>query len=172
MPYRTRSQHQVNHDSMQGRQVPYGLDEERYQPVQSLSMPTSRSTRPSQPQTTLSPTMGVHNPSHNSEAPNRRLRLSLKWDKAPINLWLNLDSSAEVFFQTLQEASKHKRVHNWSSWVIWLKTELQSPDDSAYRLTLGEDLDADWETTVDWLQQNKRDKPPHICGSVEFDEGR
>jgi hypothetical protein len=85
---------------------------------------------------------------------------------------LDLDSSAEVFFQALRDVSKRRKVHDWDSWVVWLKTELQSPDETAYRLALGEELDADWDITVDWLEQNKRDKPPHICGSFEFQEGQ
>jgi len=159
-------------EGYQSHQEQHGVNEGNQQPMQPSPMPTSRNTRSTQKGHTKSTLPPVQIPSNNSETPNRKLRLSLKWETTPVNLWLDLDSSADVFFQTLQDVSKRRQVHNWNSWVIWLKTEPQSPEDSAYRLTLGEDLDADWDITVNWLEQNKRDKPPHICGSFEFEEGR
>ncbi|KAJ4989268.1 hypothetical protein SVAN01_05173 [Stagonosporopsis vannaccii] len=175
MAYQIQSLHQFNRHSMEGykiHQAQPGLSEGNQQPMQPSPMPTSRNIRSTQEGRTKSTPPPIQTPSNDSERPNRSLRLSLKWGTTPINLSLDLDSSAEKFSIALKEASKHKQVHNWNSWVIWLKTEPQSPEDSAYRLTLGDDLDAYWDVTVDWLEQNKRDKPPHIWGLVQFEEGR
>lgn len=46
------------------------------------------------------------------------------------------------------------------------------PDEEARPLSLAEDdLEADWEMTTEWLEANRRDKPPHIYGVVEMEEG-
>lgn len=174
VPYQTQSRHQYDQQANESYQyqVPRDSNEGKQQPAQHSPMLTSRNTRTTQKDYSKSTTPPVQIRSNNSETPNRKLRLSLKWDTTPVNLWLDLDSSAEVFFQALRDVSKRRQVHDWNSWVVWLKTELQSPDETAYRLALGEELDADWDITVDWLEQNKRDKPPHICGSFEFQEGQ
>jgi len=55
---------------------------------------------------------------------------------------------------------------------IILKTDKQTPDDEAYKLSLEEsDLEADWPTTLEWLEENKTGKSPRIYGRVQVGEG-
>jgi hypothetical protein len=153
-------------------QRPQGLEGETHhlvQPPSTATIRNTRSTRVDHSQPTPAP---IQVSGNNSETPNRKLRLSLKWDKTPVNLWLDLDGPAAAFFQALRDVSKRRQVHDWDSLAIYLKTKSQSPGDIAYRLSLdAEELDADWETTVEWLEENKRDKTPHIYGSIEVEGG-
>ena len=89
------------------------------------------------------------------------------------NVWLDLDGPAEAFFLAFQQqVSKRKEILDRSLITIYLKTEQQSPDVTEHPLCLGPDeLDADWEPTVEWLENNKREKSPHIYGTIEVDEG-
>lgn len=174
--YQAPSLHQINQHpigSYQLHQEQRGSNDGEQKPVRPLPTPSSRNTRLTQNDLTRSTSPPVQIPNSNSETSGRKLRLSLKWDKTPVNLWLNLDHPPERFSQTLQDVCKRKDVKDWNSWVIWVKTGPLSPEDSAYCIALGqEDLHADWETTVQWLEENRRDKPPHLCGTFEFMEGR
>ena len=107
--------------------------------------------------------------SHRDPDPSiRKLRMNLKWDANTFNVWLELDHHAQAFLQAIQQqVNKRRQVHDWTSVMIDLKTEQQSPDSSAYEISLHpDDLDADWETHVAWLEVNKRDNSPHIFGTV------
>jgi hypothetical protein len=105
--------------------------------------------------------------------PSSRIRLSLTYDATPINVWLDLDAPGEAFFQSFQQQCvKRMKVLDRSGAFIWLKPNKHAPDDEAYALSLDEDeLDADWETTVAWIKENRRDKSPHLFGVVMVGEG-
>ena len=56
--------------------------------------------------------------------------------------------------------------------TLWLKTTKSTPDDEAYDLDLKEDeLDGLWEAAVDWIQENKNSKAPHLYMTVELGSG-
>ena len=95
------------------------------------------------------------------------------WDVTTFNVWLDLDDPADAFFLTFQQqVSKRKTIHDRSTMTIYLKPERQSPNNIAYPLSLDSDsLDADWIVTKEWLEENKKDRPPHIFGTIEVDEG-
>ena len=102
-----------------------------------------------------------------------KIRLSLLWDATVINMWMYLNAPAEDFFQAFQEqAVKRKSIPERSMMRICLKNDKHMLEDESYHLSLDEeDLDADWETTLEWLEGHKRDKSPHIYGVVQIQDG-
>ncbi|CBY01351.1 predicted protein [Plenodomus lingam JN3] len=106
-------------------------------------------------------------------APISRIRLFLEWGRTPILLWLDLCASGDAFFQAFQKlALQRKRTLDRAETVLYLRQNKDGVDDEEYPLSLDEEeLDADWGSTVAWLMENRRDKPPHIHGRVEVGEG-
>lgn len=104
---------------------------------------------------------------------NDRIRLSLLWDKTPLNIWLEMSAPAEAFFQTFQQqADKRRRMFDRGEVTILLKGEKSAPDGEAYPLSIAEDdLEADWEETLSWVNENRRETSPHIYGRVQDGEG-
>jgi hypothetical protein len=108
-------------------------------------------------------------PTATSNTAITRLRLRIKWDVTIVNMWLELEQSGEAFFQAFQQKLKGRReIHDRNKTTIRLKTDQESRIDAAYDLGLGEDeLECDWDATLDWLKENKREIPPHIFGVIE-----
>lgn len=122
----------------------------------------------------------AHAPSANPTSeidPNRaqdRIRLNIVWDTASINVWLGLTEPSDTFFREFQtEIEKRKKIiTDRALLTIIVSNEKSTPAERSYRMELAEDcLDADWDITKEWLEDNKRDKAPHIYGRVEVDEG-
>jgi hypothetical protein len=115
------------------------------------------------------PTTSAQDVDHNIAT--NKIRLSLLWDMTPVNVWLDLGAPGEAFFKSFQQmVKKRKPLSERAMMTIYLKKDKHTPDDKAYALSLDEDdLDADWETTVTWLEENKRVKSPHIYGWVEVE---
>jgi hypothetical protein len=99
--------------------------------------------------------------------------MSLLWDATPLNVWLDPHAHSEAFWRSFQQAVKQRKtILDRAMMTIKLKKNKNIPDEEAYALCLDEDdLEADWETTIEWLEANKRDKPPHLYGVVEIEEG-
>lgn len=95
------------------------------------------------------------------------------WDVTTVNVWLDTGASGEAFYHNFQQqVGKRKAISDRAMVRIYLRRDKNTPDDEVYELSLDEDeLDADWETTVTWLEENKREKSPHIYGKVEIDDG-
>jgi hypothetical protein len=83
-------------------------------------------------------------------------------------MWLDLDSPSNAFFLAFsKEAGKRRAMPDRNSLTIYLKPEQHTPDVAAYPLSLDEEsLDADWFGTVKWLDENKRERSPHVFGTV------
>lgn len=98
-----------------------------------------------------------------------RIRLQLVWDLTPIMMWLDLHDSGEAFFQAFQlQADRRKRVFDRATMTIFLMTDKTTPENEAYPLSLNEDdLHVDWDTTVTWLEEHRREKAPHIFGKID-----
>lgn len=109
----------------------------------------------------------------NQTPPTDKIRLNCVWGPTPINVWLDLDATGEAFFDTVQPLfEKRKGIFDRAVVTILLKTDRQAPDAEGYPLSLDEEaLEADWEETVRWLREHKRERPPHLFGRVELDEG-
>ena len=103
-----------------------------------------------------------------------RIRLSLVWDATTLNVWLDLNAHGEAFYKAFQQQATKQRkdISDRATMTVLLKKDKSIPDEEGYALSLDEDdLEADWETTLEWLDANRRDKSPHICGVVEMEEG-
>ena len=88
-------------------------------------------------------------------------------------MWMDPNAPAEDFFRVFQEQAERRRSIPERSMIrICLKNDKNMPDEESYDLSLDEeDLDADWETTLEWLEGHKRDKSPHIYGVIQVQDG-
>jgi hypothetical protein len=97
------------------------------------------------------------------------------WDRTPIKMAFDLDASGEVFYQAFHRwAVRRKREGDLERhrMTLWLKASKNTPDTEAYLLSLKEgELEEDWETAVDWIQDNKSPKAPHLYATVELEAG-
>lgn len=97
------------------------------------------------------------------------------WEATQINVWLDMAGPGEAFFKALQkEIGKRKNIIDRTMMSIVLRNVKDIPDnmDLERWLALDEDsLDADWDAIREWLEENKRDKTPHIYGRIEVGEG-
>ena len=142
---------------------------------QSSPAPTILDTHIAHPHP-LRPNVGPGAPVQNADPKKAtdRIRLSVVWDATTLNVWLDLNEYGEDFYQAFQQqaAKQRKDVLDRTTMRIQLKKDKNLPYEEAYPLSLDEDeLEADWETTCEWLNSNKRDKMPHIYGVVETDGG-
>jgi hypothetical protein len=130
----------------------------------------SRSPHIEHPHTFRTSSLG-HNVDHTKSAD--KLRLGFDWGVTPMATWLDLRAPAEAFFKAFQHVvEKRKGIFERDTMTLYLKKDKQTPDDEAYPLSLeADELEADWERTVEWLQDNRREKPPHVYGRVQVGEG-
>ncbi|KAI4609320.1 hypothetical protein J4E80_008569 [Alternaria sp. BMP 0032] len=142
---------------------------------QSSPAPTVMDTHIEHPHP-LRPNLGPGAPVRDADPKKAtdRIRLSVVWDATTLNVWLDLNEYGEDFYQAFQQqaAKQRKDILDRTTMRIQLKKDKSLPYEEAYSLSLDEDeLEADWETTCEWLNANKRDKMPHIYGVVETDGG-
>ncbi|KAF2848340.1 hypothetical protein T440DRAFT_520037 [Plenodomus tracheiphilus IPT5] len=174
----TTIQHQP---SQQHQQVPSFLQPmfNQQHPSQPLA---SSAAHPARPRTHIDTSRLTQSPAiptastHHTGDPNvatDRLRLCIEWGKTPIMVWIDLCASGDAFFQAFHKlAVQRKRTLERTETTLFLRQTKEGLDDEEYPMSLDEDeLDADWEMTVDWLKDNKKEKPPHIYGRVEVGEG-
>lgn len=90
-----------------------------------------------------------------------------------MNMWLDMRADCETFFEAFKQlVTGRKGIFERSTTTILLKKEKATPDAEGCLLSLDiEALEADWETTVEWIQNNRRTKPPHIYGRIQAIEG-
>ncbi|KAG9187074.1 hypothetical protein G6011_04945 [Alternaria panax] len=104
-----------------------------------------------------------------------QIQVTGQWDKTPIKLSFDPDASGEAFYQTFfQWAVKRKRGADLDRerTTLWLKASKATPDTQAYDLELKEDeLEELWNTAVEWIQENKNTKAPHLYATVEMEAG-
>jgi hypothetical protein len=97
------------------------------------------------------------------------------WDKTPIKMAFDPDAPGEVFYQAfVQWAVRRKRDGDLERhrMTLWLKASKNTPDAEAYELSLKEgELEEFWETAIDWIQENKSLKAPHLYATVELEAG-
>ncbi|KAF2848349.1 hypothetical protein T440DRAFT_536505 [Plenodomus tracheiphilus IPT5] len=133
-----------------------GIGESRQVPQSGRATP-SPSAQPGSGGTTSDP-----------NAPAGRIRLRIEWESTTINVWLDMDAPGEAFFQAFQKAAGKKHTLERDETSLLLKKDKKSSDKDEYTLLLGADeLDADWETTLEWLRNHMAEKPPNIYGKVD-----
>lgn len=103
--------------------------------------------------------------------PGSQLHMGGRWEKTPIKICFDPTASGEEFYQEfLRWAVKRKLDGDLqrNRITIWLKSSKTAPDKHAYELSLREEqLEALWEETVEWIQENKSEKAPHIYATVQ-----
>ncbi|CAE7179590.1 hypothetical protein PTT_13169 [Pyrenophora teres f. teres 0-1] len=151
---------------------PEGRQHQRNSPAPTVRRSHPSSTEHSLPlRTNATPAPSVRHDDPNTT--RTRIRLSLVWDTTVINMWIDLNAPAEDIFRVFQEhAEKRRSIAERSLMSICLKNDKNMPDHESYDLSLDEeDLDADWETTIEWLEAHKREKSPHIYGVIQIQDG-
>ena len=97
------------------------------------------------------------------------------WDKTPIKMSFDPNAPGEAFYQAFHQwAVRRKRGGDLERhrMTLWLKASKSTPDFEAYELSLKEgDLEELWETAIDWIQENKSSKAPHLYATVELEAG-
>jgi hypothetical protein len=104
-----------------------------------------------------------------------QLQVSGLWDKTPIKMSLDPEASGEVFYQEFCKwASRRNRNGDIerTKMTLWLKANKNARDDEAYELSLKEgELEDFWEEAIDWIQDNKNPKAPHLYATVQLESG-
>ncbi|KAF2657479.1 hypothetical protein K491DRAFT_714501 [Lophiostoma macrostomum CBS 122681] len=102
-----------------------------------------------------------------------QIQVSGFWGKTPIKMSFDPDAPGEAFYQAFyQWAVRRKRDGDLERhrMTLWLKASKNMPHEEAYDLRLEEDeLENFWESAVDWIQENKNPKAPHLYATVEFE---
>jgi hypothetical protein len=97
------------------------------------------------------------------------------WDKTPIKMAFDPDAPGEAFYQAFHQwAVRRKRDGGLERHriTLWLKASRNTPDEEAIDLSLKEgELEDFWETAVDWIQENKSPKAPHLYATVKVETG-
>lgn len=98
-----------------------------------------------------------------------QIRLTGRWGRIPINLKMDLNAPGEVFYQTFcRWAEERNRKIERERTVLWLKRDKSMGDDFRFDFSLSEEeLEEIWEAVVEWVQENKREKGPHIYVEVK-----
>ncbi|KAF2004051.1 hypothetical protein P154DRAFT_65676 [Amniculicola lignicola CBS 123094] len=134
----------------------------------SAPAPHSRHINHGQPTHTTTP-LAPQGPS------SGQLQVVGLWDKTPIKMSFDPDAPGESFYQAFyQWAERRKRGGDLERhrMTLWLKASKNTPDGEAYELGLKEgELEELWETAVDWIQENKSPKAPHLYATVEIEAG-
>jgi hypothetical protein len=97
------------------------------------------------------------------------------WDKTLIQMSFDPDAPGEAFYQAFHQwAVRRKRGVDLERdrMTLRLKASKNTPDDEAYELGLNQgDLEELWEMAVDWIQENKSPKAPHLYATVVLEAG-
>lgn len=114
-------------------------------------------------------------PLASQEPSSGQLQVIGLWDKTPIKMSFDPDASGETFYQAFHQwAVRRQRDGDLERhrMTLWLKTNKGTHDNEAYELSLKEgDLEELWEAAVDWIQENKNPKAPHLYATVELEAG-
>jgi hypothetical protein len=149
------ARHQRELVAAQSRHAPAAAPNQRTDSSRNYRPPTAESTSSTHP-APLTPS-------------SDRIRVSCTLGSSAFSFWLDLDAPAQELFVTVQqELEKKKKTWDRLTTSI-LFTRDKTSDDEGREIQLSEDeLDADWEETVAWIRDNKREKSPHIYAALQL----
>ncbi|KAI8930930.1 hypothetical protein NX059_011945 [Plenodomus lindquistii] len=153
-----------------GRTMPDKGKASQQPSTQTIPVRAHESHETHQPDRSKSDPTGTLN---DPNAADGKIRVQIDWGRTPSLVWLDMCAPSEAFLQTFQKLSEKKKQRFEGVEVsLFLKQDKLSSDDDEYEMNLGADeLDADWEATLEWLRENKRNKAPHIYARVEVGDG-
>jgi hypothetical protein len=101
------------------------------------------------------------------------IRVSCTLDSSILSFWLNLNADAQALYDIVQpKLEKKKGPFDRTAVLILFARDKQTSTGEVCELSLGEEeMEADWEGTVAWIRDNKRERPPHIHATIQFEEG-
>ena len=103
-----------------------------------------------------------------------KIRVSCALGLITLKFWLDPDASPQALLLSIQTEfeKKGKAFDRDTASILFHQDKQRSDDDPCDSLSLEEDdLEADWEETVAWIRDKKREKPPHIYATIQFNEG-
>jgi hypothetical protein len=107
------------------------------------------------------------------ESSSGQLQVMGLWDKTPIQMSFDPNDSGEAFYQAFHQwAVRRKRGGDLERhrMTLWLKASKKTPDNEALEISLEEGkLEQLWEMAVDWIQEHKSPKAPHLFATVELE---
>lgn len=97
------------------------------------------------------------------------------WGKTPIKFSFDPDAPGEAFYQAFHQwaVRRHRDGEiERDRMILRLKSSKNTPEDEALDLELKESaLEEPWEAVVEWMQENKNPKAPHLYATVELEAG-
>jgi hypothetical protein len=97
------------------------------------------------------------------------------WDNTPIKMTFDPDASGEAFYQAFHQwAVRRERDGDLERqrMTLFIKASRSTSEKEAFDLCLEEgELEELWETAVEYIQDNKRPKAPHLYVTVKIDAG-
>lgn len=160
-----RARHRMHDVAEEGAAWPH------HSPANNDPNPHRAPAEPDHHRSTVPPAVSLHNPAQGSG--DGHIRVAGNWDKMPISLSLDLDAKGEVFYQDfLHFVLRRKRSLERHRTTMWLNNTKEMSLEEAYELRLSEEeLEEGWDAAVEWIQENKRTRGPHIYVTVEVDTG-
>ncbi|KAH3946755.1 hypothetical protein HBI56_067720 [Parastagonospora nodorum] len=100
------------------------------------------------------------------------IRVSCTLDSSTWGFRLNLNADSQALYDIVQaKLEKNKGPFDRTTVLILFACDKQTSGEVC-ELSLGEEeLEADWEGTVAWIRDNKRERPPHMYATIQFEEG-
>ena len=142
----------------------------RGSPLHTVPVPKLASTgidSRQQHQMPTAPTFTANDKEHASSS--GQIRLTGRWGSIPINMRMDLNAPGEVFYQTFYRwAEERNQKIERERTKIWVKRDRGTPDEYSLDFGLGEEeLEEVWEGVVEFIQENRREKGPHIYINVK-----
>ncbi|CAG5142324.1 uncharacterized protein ALTATR162_LOCUS1129 [Alternaria atra] len=140
------------------------------EPVAGSSAPAAHSRHRDHPQPTDTTTFQV------PQAPSSsQIQVTGLWDNTPIKMTFDPDASGEAFYQAFHQwAVRRERDGDLERqrMTLFIKASKSTSEKEAFDLCLEEgELEELWETAVEYIQDNKRSKAPHLYVTVKMDAG-
>jgi hypothetical protein len=129
---------------------------------------SSRASRPA----TIDPKSSIETADQIPSSDTIRVRCAL--GRSTLKFWLDLDASAQAFLHTIQDEfdAINKSFDRKKTSIVFHCEKQISDEDGGEKLSLNENaLEADWEGTIDWIRDNRRETAPQMYATVQFKEG-
>ncbi|KAH4614864.1 hypothetical protein HBH68_010030 [Parastagonospora nodorum] len=110
----------------------------------------------------------------NNSSTTDRVRLICRWGVGRLNAWLELDSHPRKFIANIEkEFTRRKMIFLPAATTLLLKPHEDTLDEDAFYMRLEEDdLEADWDETIEWVNSNIQGDQGIMFGVFEIEDER
>ncbi|EAT91724.1 hypothetical protein SNOG_00229 [Parastagonospora nodorum SN15] len=108
----------------------------------------------------------------NNSSTTDRVRLICRWGVGRLNAWLELDSHPRKFIANIEkEFTRRKMIFLPAATTLLLKPHEDTLDEDAFYMRLEEDdLEADWDETIEWVNSNIQGDQGIMFGVFEIED--